>query len=266
MGIFKLKGYSGEAEILGALREVEFSKNCLIIDDITIQECNEILSVLAIGEVAGKQPGGVTARAIDTQLRMGPAEELPSDPHPAADNEEFDTKAVSPLGSDSVGVKDSVEAVTEASDPEPQGTVPGDTEEEAKAEQAASETPPKRKRGRPRKTEQSSESKENQETKESSSSDGGNGKRDWVSGEGENPKSVAGVSDKLMKELQEQTRIRDVLICLSENGFSTKQALVEVCMNLVDFVPCLTKASKSQTKDLKNERLPRIIESIGIED
>jgi hypothetical protein len=57
MTLFMLDGYSGQAEILGALKRVTYGDTTFSVHGLSLHEANRILDLLAAGQLHGIRPG-----------------------------------------------------------------------------------------------------------------------------------------------------------------------------------------------------------------
>jgi hypothetical protein len=236
MGIFNLKGYNGEAEILGELREVEFGGRTLTIYGLTILEANEIIGHLATNQLAAKQPGGChKVKGADVLLSDsgGPPAALEEPPEASTD-----------------------ESPKPASEPEtPPVTTKAEESSETVKEEAAADKPPSKKRGRGR----PAGSKNKPAEKETKGKDGNNGKgtTDWVSGEGEAGGLPGGVDTDMLAKLKEMDKVRDVIAVLAEKH-ENRDDIRRIVDGLKDDIPVLAKASNL------DKRWDRLCESVGV--
>lgn len=80
MALFRLSGYTGEAEILGNLKTVQYTEDSLIIGDLTLDEANTLLSIMSTGKLKGIAPGNAERAAMREILsRPGVDDEAPAE-------------------------------------------------------------------------------------------------------------------------------------------------------------------------------------------
>jgi hypothetical protein len=225
MGIFKLRGYEGSAEILGVMREIKFTDGALIIDELSLAECNQIVGYLATGTLHGIQPGDTESSATREILQSADEPcDTPNDAPPPAETK--------PAKKDENPLKEKKPA--------------------AKAEENAEppkEDKPRRRRGRPRKSEAAAN--------KPPADDKSNGKSN---GKSETKPAKADASDELVAKLQGEKRLRDVLGVMVENGIKTRAELLAKCLELKSSVPVLERSPEA---DLEG-RIARISGSFGV--
>lgn len=63
MGVLKLTGYTGEAEILGAPRRITVDEKGFHVHDVSLNEASDIIQVLSAGRLEVYQPAGTQTKA-----------------------------------------------------------------------------------------------------------------------------------------------------------------------------------------------------------